>query len=164
LAAARRGETQALTELVERHHGQVWRFCRHLTGDATLADDLAQDTMVVMCTNLAAYSGRGSFNGWLLRIARNRVIDRARSNERRRERHRRQPLPVSPSPELSAALTSAIDALPDELAEVLLAAELFGLTHAEISAAVGIPVGTVKSRVFRARRILRTHLEDTNHE
>lgn len=164
VAAACRGERQALTELVSILYPQVWRYCRHLTGDAHLADDLAQDTMIRLCRRLDRYDGSGSVAGWTLKIARNLTLDEVRATERRTGREQRA-MTTAPTadPGSHVALSEAIAALPISLAEPLLAAEVMGLRHAEIAEALDIPVGTVKSRVHRARAQLHELLREDRH-
>ena len=151
----------AFGELVQRHQSAVRRFLRHLThGDAALADDLAQDTFVQAHRRIADFRGAAAFSTWLLGIAHNYW----------RNAHRRQrdvPLEAkhlaaqesvpSPAPasDLKQDLAQALRALaPDERTALHLCYQE-GLSHREISALLGWPLGTVKTHLNRSKEKLR---------
>lgn len=157
--AAARGDLAAFEELVRGHQAQVWRFLRHFLGDAALAEDVMQETFLRVHRHLDGFAFRSKFSTWVFRIARNAAVDALRA----RGRHDRlvsvlpRPSPVADATagtELSAALAS----LPHKLREAFLVVEVLGLTYREAGVALAAPEGTIKSRVFHARRQLAAWL------
>jgi len=149
----------AFGELVQRHQSAVRRFLRHLTaGDAAEADDLAQETFLQAHRGLARFRGHSSFSSWLLGIAHNHF---------RNARRRRRETAAEPG-EADAAVTDSTRAsdLRDDLSRALeklepdeqTALHLFyqqGLTQSEVAAALGWPLGTVKTHLARGKDKLR---------
>lgn len=155
----------AFGQLVVQHQEAVRRFLRHLSrGDAALADDLAQDTFVQAYRSLERFRGEASFPTWLLGIAHNHF-----RNARRRQREvSPTPLeePAGPAPtravELQEDLAAAIARLdPDEQTALHLFYQQ-DLSHPEIAAITGWPLGTVKTHLARAKENLRPLLSDWN--
>ncbi|MCG9896218.1 MAG: sigma-70 family RNA polymerase sigma factor [Fimbriimonadaceae bacterium] len=153
------GDQESLARLVRLHYEAVCRFCMRRLGP-DLGQDAAQETFVLMQKRLPSYRGEARFSTWLLGIAHNQV--RATARKRRREA-----LPLEdwfpapgPNPEEQgsdrAALHSALSALTSEHREVVLMHEVEGLTYAEIAGIIGVPEGTVKSRLHHAFARLRT--------
>lgn len=158
----------AFGELVQRHQSAVRRFLRHLTrGDNALADDLAQDAFVQAYRSLPAFRQDAAFATWLLGIAHNHW-----RNARRKQRT----VPLEPGhlaaldPQPSAALASDLrqdlaqamqHLAPDEQTALHLTYQ-HGLTHTEITAVVGWPLGTVKTHLARGKDKLRTLLAPWN--
>jgi RNA polymerase sigma-70 factor (ECF subfamily) len=155
---ARGGDTAAFAELVRRHEARVRRFLRRAAGHA--ADDIAQEAFLKAWQRRAAWDGRGSYLGWLLRIAWTTFLDVDRSARRRSAREQAEPEAFAPDPELALAVGQALAALaPRERA----AAELCfaqGFSHAEAAGIMGLPLGTLKSVVARARQQLVALLEN----
>ena len=150
--AAQAGDLRAFEALIRSCQAPVWRFLRHFLGDATLAEDVTQETFMRVHAHLDRFDGRARFTTWVFQIARNAGIDAARSRDRRsRLSDRAVPPAPAPSPELSLELTAALASLKPELREALLSVELLGLSYVEAGELLGVPAGTVKSRVFRAR-------------
>ncbi len=162
-ALAQAGDREAFGELVARHAAQVRRVCRAILKDPADADDAAQDGLLAALRNLGRYDSARPFGPWLMRIVTNAAIDR----RRRLGVRRAAALPAGLASEaagpardaeraaLREALLSALDQLPERqrLAVVLFDAE--GYTHREIAEILRLPVGTVRSDVFHARRTLR---------
>lgn len=158
----------AFGELVRRHQSAVRRFLRHLTrGDATTADDLAQDTFVDAHRKLATFRGRSTFATWLLGIAHNHW-----RNARRRQRS----VPLEPEhlatlePQAAAVTTSDLqhdlagalrELAPEEQTALHLAYQQ-GLSHSEIAAILDWPLGTVKTHLARGKDKLRLRLASWN--
>jgi RNA polymerase sigma-70 factor (ECF subfamily) len=154
-------DTAAFGELVLRHQSVVRRFLRHLTrGDAARADDLAQDTFVRAYRGLDGFRGESRFEVWLLGIAYNRF--RNSSRQVRRE----NPAPETDLDALAAPESGRLEDLRHDIASALgrisadeqLALRMsfqVGLSHGEIAAALGWPVGTVKTRIARGKERLR---------
>lgn len=162
VAAAAAGSVAAFAELVDGYREPVWRFLTHLTSDRGLAEDLTQETFLQVYRHLDGFEGRSKFSTWVFQIARNLGIDALRRRDRRQllpVRLGRQPTEVA-SPEAAVTLSLVIAGLPPAMREVLLLVEVLGLTYREVATVVGIPEGTAKSRVFRARRELAERLRD----
>jgi RNA polymerase sigma factor (sigma-70 family) len=158
------GDRQALSELYARYARPLLAYLRMLTPDAGLAEELLQDTLLAAWTSASRYAGHASVQGWLLGIARRRAHDTLR----RRTLHlvdpaALEPLPASDlEPEAHALiqatgeeLVAAIDRLPPLHQEVLLLTFVHDLSYQELTDVLGIPVGTVKSRLSNAKRALR---------
>jgi RNA polymerase sigma-70 factor (ECF subfamily) len=159
------GDLEAFRVLVQRHQGPLCCLIRNLVPDAHDAEDLAQDVFLTAYRKLASYDpGRGAFSTWLLTIARNRC---------RNALKKPRPRPLAdlpdvaedrpPDAELTEAewfrlLDRALDALPFEQKTAFVLAEIQGLSHEEVGRIEGVPVGTVKSRLSRAREKLRSLL------
>jgi len=158
----------AFGELVRRHQSAVRRFLRHLIGgDDALADDLAQETFIQAWRSLERYRGDALFSTWLLGIAHNHA-----RNARRRKR---PAAPVdmpeaadesAPSPaqaaELSQDLETALGELSPQEQTALHLCYQQGLSHSEISAVLGWPLGTVKTSIARSKERLRKLLAAWN--
>ena len=163
VAAARDGDLAAFEALVRRHTRVVYAHALRFFGEPSAADDIVQEVFVKVMRSLDSYDERARFSTWLYRVTRNACLDEVRAGKRR-------PLPVDPCSVLETGgdfadevvLASAIElgmrALPPEDRDALSAVSLFGLSYAEASNVLGVPQGTVKSRVFRARRALAAAL------
>jgi RNA polymerase sigma-70 factor (ECF subfamily) len=151
--AARNGDLAAFEHLVRTYQAPVWRFLRHLLGDAELAEDVTQETFVRVHRRLSSFDGRSRFTTWLFQVARNAGIDALRARARRE----RLDLPAPPdvaSPELRHELDAALAALDRDLREAILVVEVLGLSYVDGATLLGVPAGTLKSRVHRARERL----------
>jgi RNA polymerase sigma-70 factor, ECF subfamily len=160
LLAARRGDGAALTSFVRQTRPSVWRFVAHLV-DPGAADDLVQDVFLRAVRALPAFRGDCSARTWLLAIARRACADelRARSRQRRRDERLRGMRVEDTVPDASsdsAALLRLLD--PDRRAAFVLT-QLIGLSYAETASVLGVPIGTVRSRVARARADLIEQLD-----
>ena len=166
VAAAVTGDEQAFASLVRLHADAVYGHAFRFFGDRQIAEDATQEVFVKVFRTLAGFDGRAKFSTWLYRVTRNVCLDMARAG-------RRVPQPVDPVTfePLSAAdfaddvvfaeeLERAMRVLAPEDRDALGAVTLFGLSYADAGEALGVPTGTVKSRVFRARRTLMTLLRD----
>ena len=148
------GDKDAFAELVRAHQQHVWRFLRRLLGDDALAEDVTQETFVRVYTRLSTFTFEAKFSTWVFQIARNAGIDELRRRQRQarlRDTLARRDLTVIPSPEVGVELQMLLDKLPDDLRAALLLVEIFGLRYREAGEVLGIPTGTVKSRVHNAR-------------
>jgi RNA polymerase sigma-70 factor (ECF subfamily) len=157
VAAARRGDLDAFAELVRRYQAEVWRLSLHLVRDPGLADDVAQDAFVRAFRFLPRYRGEARFSTWLFTITRNCALDELRrAGRRRRLRDDLDALGSAGPAELGTRLEvrDALGALPVELREPVVLIDMFGVTYGEVAALLRVPVGTIKSRVHRARALL----------
>lgn len=158
LLAARDGDQLALTAWIRRTQADVWRFCAHLV-DAEEADDLTQDVYLRAHRALPAFRGDASARTWLLAIARRTCADAVR----RRQRHRRlaDALPSArPAADHSPTveLVDLLDQLDPKLRTPFVLTQVVGLSYAETAEVCDCAVGTVRSRVARARHRLLAHL------
>jgi RNA polymerase sigma-70 factor (ECF subfamily) len=157
---AREGDRSALDAFVRRSQADVWRFCAHL-GGREHADDLTQSTYLRAWTALPRFRGDSSARTWLLSIARRVCADHVRTAVRRRRLMERTPRPESS--EASATGASDLDRLiatldPDRRA-AFVATQVLGLSYHEAAEALACPIGTIRSRVARARQDLVDALE-----
>ena len=150
IRTAAAGDHQAFEVLVRTYQEPVVRFLAHLLSDRALADDVAQETFLRCYQKLDRYSFEGRFSTWLLRVAHNAGIDAIRGRIRR-ERLVVPRVTESTDPVLRAELVAALATLPMRLREPLLLVEVTGLRYREAAEVLGIPEGTVKSRVAHAR-------------
>jgi RNA polymerase sigma-70 factor (ECF subfamily) len=170
---------EARREVFERealpHLDTVYRVALRLAGDPHDADDLVQETLLRALRGWHQYRPGTNIRAWLLTILQHAFINRYRRDRRRGEVadvHEIEPFTAFPDapdtdPEddffaqiVDDQVLRAIDALPPDYREVLVLSDLEGLPYAEIAGIVGAPVGTVKSRLFRARRHLQRQLYD----
>jgi RNA polymerase sigma-70 factor (ECF subfamily) len=161
LAAIAEGRTDALRRLHERHAPWLAARLSHRSADRTLVDEAVQDTFVAVWRKPGAYRGEGDIGAWLWGIAIRKLIDRLRTQRvPRLER-----VSVVESAE-EAVLTGigygdlghAMEGLSPELMAVVQARILDGLTTREAAHLLGIPAGTVKTRLMRAKQIMREQL------
>lgn len=167
VSRARAGDREAFGELVDRYQVAVRRVTRAVLHDADEADDAAQDAFLAVLVKLEQYDPRRPFRPWLMRIAANVAIDR----KRRRQIRQGPPLaPEAPSHEpspqrqaersaLRERLEMALRQLPERYRVALVLYDVEGYSHPEIAEILRLPVGTVRSAVFHARRTLRPLLE-----
>ena len=157
VAAARAGDVHAFAQLVRCYQGDVWRLSFGLLGDETAADDVTQDAFVRAFRFLPRYRGEAKFSTWLFSITRNCALDEIRrAGRRQRLVDRLGPPPAGEGPDGSLRLevAEALACLDGDLREPVVMIDMFGLAYAEVAHVLGVPVGTVKSRVHRARERL----------
>lgn len=158
------GEVAAFTALVRAHQADVWRFCAGVV-DADSADDLTQETFLRAHRALAGFDGRAALRTWLLGIARHVCTDELRSRVRRRraaELLPRRARAVDPYAEVE--LSALVQQLPAERREAFVLTQVLGLGYAEAAELCRCPVGTIRSRVARAREQLVDQLADARRE
>jgi len=168
VARLRRRELSALGEAYDAHHIHVRAFGRKLLGDDTAAEDLVQETFLALPDAVARFRGDSSLRTFLVSIAVNRARHHLRGALRRRAVHGRfeaEPPPSSPDPEsdvrrgqLAAVITRALDALPLDQRVAIVLCEVEGRSSVEAAQIVGVPEGTIRTRVFHAKRKLREAL------
>lgn len=175
------GDVNAFEKLVTEYERAVYAIAQRMTGNAEDAADMTQETFIKAYNSLSSFRGDSKFSVWLYRIANNVCLDFLRSRSRKPtvslstedddgEETQLDIADESQSPELllESALTRdavrrGLDSLPPDYKQILLLREIQGLSYEEIAAALGIESGTVKSRIFRARKRLCTFLiEDGN--
>ena len=157
---ARDGDRDALETLLRRQYGVVHRLCRRLTGNDADADDATQEALLAIARGLPRFDGVSAFGTWAYRVATNACLD-----ELRRRRRRPEPVaddPAAPTwehpPDEVAAQRVDVDAalarLPLEFRAAVMLRDLCGLDYAEIAEVLGVPAGTVRSRIARGRAAL----------
>ncbi|MFF3013282.1 sigma-70 family RNA polymerase sigma factor [Streptomyces sp. NPDC057939] len=167
--AARDGDPVKTDRFVRALHRDVWRYVAYLSSDPQAADDLTQDVFLRALRALPRFEGRSSARTWLLSIARRTVVDshrHAAARPRTADRtdwqtaaEQAQPRGV-PGFDDGIALAELLAGIPAERREAFVLTQLLGLPYADAAAAIGCPVGTVRSRVARARLSLTALLTD----
>lgn len=165
IAAWKAGDGHALGRLLKGYENRVYATCWRITGKHDDALDMAQQTFNNAIRHIEDYDGRAQFGTWIYRICTNACISHLR-----RERVRRhegpesmafsagtEPLPSSSveESEVTTRLHQALDAIDPDLRTLLVLRDGQGLDYSDIARVLGVPVGTVKSRLFRARASLR---------
>lgn len=164
-----------MNELLGRHYDRVHAVCSRIAGATRDADDAAQETMIRVVRHLDKFDGRSSFGTWVYRIATNTSLDELRKRKRRPQLHvvndESDGAPEIADPiadrtvEASVdrmAIDAALAQLPEEFRVPLVMRDVGDLDYAEIAEALGVPLGTVKSRIARGRRQLVEFLENTD--
>lgn len=149
---ARDGDRQAAEAFIRAAQQPVLELCRHL-GDPDNAEDLAQEVFVRALRSLPRFRNDGSARAWLMTIARHTCADAVRSKVRWRKHVSTVELPDVPEFDRTGAIDSdlLLSQLQADRREVIVLTQLAGLSYAETAEILGCPVGTVRSRVARAR-------------
>jgi RNA polymerase sigma-70 factor (ECF subfamily) len=176
---AQDGDQDALEQVIALYEKRIFNFCYRMVGDREEALDLAQDTFLRVCASLRSFRGDAPFSSWIYRIANNVCVDYIR-----RRRNRRavsldaacetsdgevywQVADTAPGPpemaeygELVREVKEGIRGLSPDHRAVIVMHDVQNLTYEQISVACRCPMGTVKSRLNRARHALQKHLEN----
>lgn len=157
---AGRGDRAALTEFIKATQDDVWRLLAHL-GGPDIADDLTQETYLRVMSALPRFAARSSARTWLLSLARRAWVDNIRHDMARPRKSATEYEDALSSPTENAGAwsewidtRSLIDALPVERREALILTQVLGYTYEEAAKIAGVRVGTIRSRVARARKDL----------
>jgi RNA polymerase sigma-70 factor (ECF subfamily) len=165
---AQQGDAAAMETLLARHYERVRAVCRRIAGASRDADDAAQEAMIRIVRNLDRFDGRSSFGTWAYRIATNTALDELRKRKRRPQLRmvgddddHRPHEPVDPIADRTVeaigdrlSIERALADLPEEFKAPVVMRDVGDLDYAEIAAALDVPIGTVKSRIARGRRLL----------
>ena len=176
-----RGDVGAFNDLMRAHEDHVFAICLRMLRDREAALDATQETFITVFRKVDRFSGHSAFSTWLYRVAVNTCYDQARRSGRRAV----EPLLEGVDPpdesaavalesvELRPDLEAALAGLPAEFRSAVVLCDAEGLSLQTVSEILGVPVGTVKSRVFRGRRLLAEslgnlrpvsdHLSDEHH-
>jgi RNA polymerase sigma-70 factor, ECF subfamily len=152
IRAAAAGDLTAFEQLVRAYQQHVWRFLSRLLADAAAAEDVTQETFLRVFRRLPTFTFEAKFSTWVFQIARNAGIDELRSRERRSRLASVAPPGIAAAPpEARAEIEAALASLPVDLREAVVLVEVLGLRYHEVARVIGVPEGTVKSRMFSAR-------------
>lgn len=164
------GDPEDLHKLVVEHGDAVYRLARSVVRDASLAEDVAQDTLVKAWLALPTFRGDASLRSWVLRIAHNTAISTLRARRATvmdpAEMPERESIPERSverrveSSEVMDAFVEALDHLDELSRSIVVLRELEGFSYDEISSVLQVPLPTVKTRLLRARRRLGTVLRE----
>lgn len=161
------GDERAFEELVIRYEAQVRRIAFGVLRDHALAEDVAQETFLTAYRKADSFRAEGSVRSWLFRIAVRRALDELKKRRRKAEvalsalpYDRRRG--VEPHKQLDAAwdLERALESLTPEHRAALILKEVEGMSYQEIAVSLGCPMGTVATRIHRARLELRVRLQE----
>jgi RNA polymerase sigma-70 factor, ECF subfamily len=175
VSAARAGDRDALDQLLRRHHDRLHAVCRRIAGGSRDADDALQEALIRIVRGIESFDGRSSFSTWAYRIATNTALDEIRKRNRRPQLHRTERSADSDEhgnrdDDQADALAhrrveavvdrlvidEAIAALPDDYRVAVVLRDVADLDYDEIAEVLGVPIGTVKSRIARGRaRLVR---------
>lgn len=165
LRSARAGDAAALEEILRRHHRMIHAVCARIVVDRGGAEDATQEALLAVTRGLRRFDGRSSLGTWIYRIATNAALDEVR-------RVGRRPRPTLVAADGDSRVTSgpedavtvgdevgrALQTLDPEIRATMVLRHLAGLDYAEIAQTLGVPVGTVRSRLSRGRDALRSLL------
>ena len=176
---AQQGDLQAFDELVERYHGKIYGLTYNMTSNREDAEDLTQEVFVKAFNALPRFKGKSSFYTWVYRIAVNKTINYRKKRNRKRALSLDQfdqeiktddiyhDLTAKGSPlrnlsltELQKKLNEALQTLSEKHRTVVIMHDMQGIPHEEIAKVVGASVGTIRSRLFYARRQMQTELTE----
>lgn len=163
VARARKGDLDAFGELVARHQGGLVRYLTLMVSNPADAEDVAQETLLRAYRALRNFRGQSTFRTWLYQIGTNAART---ALDRRRQRREDQPdeqglLEFEGGDHVERRVVShdllrrALAELPEQWREAVVLRDIEGLDYAEIAEALGIPLGTVESRIFRGRQRLK---------
>jgi RNA polymerase sigma-70 factor (ECF subfamily) len=175
IAQVQTGNHDAFERLIRLHEKRVYTIALRMTGDTEDAFDVSQDILLRVYSNIGMFKGESSFSTWLYRLATNVCLDFLRKRKRRRAREtsldgdeggevrdmpdtRYTPEKAFEKLELREEIRRALDRISPEHRQILLLREISGLSYTEISKALGLEIGTVKSRIARAREQMRVLL------
>jgi RNA polymerase sigma-70 factor (ECF subfamily) len=159
------GEPDAFDELIARWHEPLWRYARRITLDGSAADDVVQDVWMRVVRGISGLRDRTRLRSWVFGIAHRVLMDGLRARYAEPDAVAVEDVDLRADQDDSEDLRETLTAMHDELArlplverEVLVLFYLQELSLAELTEMLGVPIGTVKSRLFRARRLLRAQL------
>lgn len=175
------GDAHAFELLVIKYQRRIQRLIRRMVRDGDLGEDIAQETFIRAYRALHQFRGEAQFYTWLYRIAVNTakkfllelkrdpliVLNNLKPNDEEDETSHRLNEPISDetpesvlaAKEIATAVNAAMDALPDDLRQAVTLREIEGLTYEEIADVMACPIGTVRSRIFRAREAISARVK-----
>ena len=177
VAAILDGEAALYTDLVERYRGRLINYLNRFLGNVQESEELSQEVFLRVYRALDRYNPKYRFSTWLFRVAKNAAIDLIRkrrlklvpmqrvgldgkAHEREFESEERDPYRTLRNVERRQAIGAAIDGLKEEYRELIQLRHFAEMTYEEIAEFKGMPLGTVKNKLFRGRRMLKARLAD----
>jgi len=173
----RDGDADAFDVLFIRHHIGVYSFAHTMLADRQAAEDVLQETFVAVAEGAGRYTPRGRFRSWLMRIVRNRCLNRIEARRVRRAvvggsalevadpaTSEPDPVDVAETNEQHALLRSAVAALPDRQREAVALYAFEQMSYRDIADVLDIPINTVKTLLHRGRANLARAMERTEQE
>ena len=154
--------------LLRRHYPRVYAVCRRLAGNDADAADAAQEALIAISRGLKRFDGRSSFATWSYRVATNACLDELRRRRRRWAEPLGDQLAVGPADPVGEKISTRLDldaalaGLPEEFRVPVVLRDQAGLSYHEIAEVLGIPPGTVRSRIARGRARLAVTLGEGN--
>lgn len=162
---AQKGDVDAFEELYRANVGRAYALCLRMTGEAGLAEELAQEVFVRTWEKLHTFRGESAFTTWLHRLTVNVVLGAQRKEARHRSRiivtddlTAFEKKGATPSPGLRIDMERAIASLPEGARQVFVLHDIEGYKHREIAEQMGTATGTCKAQLHRARKLLRAAL------
>lgn len=177
VAAILDGDAALYTDLVERYRGRLINYLNRFLGNFQESEELSQEVLLRVYRALDRYNPKYRFSTWLFRVAKNAAIDLIRkrrlklvpmqrvgvdgqTQEREFESEERDPYRTLRNVERRQAIGAAIDGLKEEYRELIQLRHFAEMTYEEIAEFKGMPLGTVKNKLFRGRRMLKARLAD----
>ena len=175
VAQAKDGQRAALDELLRRHYDRIYTICRRIAGNDADAADATQEALLAIVRGLPKFDNRAAFTTWSYRVATNACLDELRRRKRRptpalvdehdgwTEQHADNHQPAFDD-ELAVRdeVQTALNQLPEDFRAPVVLRDYAGLDYAEIAETLGIPPGTVRSRIARGRSKLLEILQPGN--
>lgn len=170
LARVLDGDHDAFNQIMRNHEDRVFSVCLRIMGNRDHALDATQETFLTAFRKAGQFQGNSALGTWIYRIAVNTCYDQLRRQKRRRA----DPIPDHLDPAdhsaeeavdsagLRPEIERALAAIPEDFRSAVILSDIEGLGLTEVAEILGIPVGTVKSRVFRGRRLLAQQLGNQN--
>jgi RNA polymerase sigma-70 factor, ECF subfamily len=166
LARARKGDNDALDRLLRDNFDRIYAVCRRLAGNDADAADASQEAMIAIVRGIGRFDGRSSLTTWMYRVATNACLDELRRRGRRPVATADELLVthVDDAPEVSSSISdrltidAALAELPEDFRAAVVLRDVLGHDYNHIAAVLGVPAGTVKSRIARGRAMLADQL------
>ncbi len=170
LARVLDGDHDAFNQIMRNHEDRVFSVCLRIMGNREHALDATQETFLTAFRKAGQFQGNSALGTWIYRIAVNTCYDQLRRQKRRRA----DPIPDHLDPRdhsaeeavnsagLRPEIQRALAAIPDDFRSAVILSDIEGLGLPDVAEILGVPVGTVKSRVFRGRRLLAQQLGNQN--
>jgi RNA polymerase sigma-70 factor (ECF subfamily) len=169
----KKGDSEAFRELIRRYQRYVLNLVYRTIGDTNDAEDIAQEVFIKVYKSIRGFKGESKFSTWISKITVNLCMDKLREKAKNKEEDIEEEVwntfaqPVNFNPEVMAerhelqeTIKKAIESLPEELRVAFVLRELEDFSYDEIGEMLNIPIGTVESRIYRARMKLRSYLKD----
>jgi RNA polymerase sigma-70 factor (ECF subfamily) len=164
--SAMAGDSRAIEEILRRHQPRLRAVCRRILNNDADADDATQNALIAIVRSLSSFDGRSAFSTWAYRIATNAALDEARRRQRRPSIGREE-LDTTRIVDLSSdrvfaslderdALEKALSTVPEDFRVAVVLRDVADLDYEQIAQILGVPIGTVRSRIARGR----AHLAD----